>query len=86
MTLRITTRRRQGKTVVQVDGKLTGDEVRALEETCRRARLPLALDLANLETADETGLRLLRALAAAGAVLRDTSPYVALLLEGGGGP
>jgi hypothetical protein len=83
VTLRITTSQSRGATVVKAAGKLAGDEVKELERACAGDAAPSALDVSHLDSADEAGLRLLRALAARGVSLRGLSPFIALLLKGG---
>ena len=81
MALRVTVLETADLTVIRVDGRLADEGVAELEEACRRAKRPTVLDLANLVTADDTGVRLLRRLVREGLHLLGASPYAALLLS-----
>ncbi len=81
MALRVTVTEAEDLTVLRVDGRLAGDGVSELDRACRAARRPVALDLANLTQADESGVALLRRLSGAGIHILGVSPYIALRLN-----
>jgi anti-anti-sigma regulatory factor len=68
--------------IVEVAGRLDGDAVAELEAVTSARSGPLRLDLGGLRSADEAGVKALRALRARGASLIRVSPYHRLLLEG----
>ena len=70
----------EARTVIRVDGRLAGEGSDQLDEACAGRRQGLVLDLQNLMTIDDVGLATLRRFAGDGVVLRNTSPYVSLLL------
>jgi len=80
--LRIDREDRKGVTVLRVEGRLCGDEVAELTRESGRVTGRLELDLAELLTADEVGLSLLRSLRESGAALTGASPFIELLLGG----
>jgi hypothetical protein len=67
-------------TVIVLAGHLVREGVAELERLCQAVPSPLTLDLTDLRWVDAAGIRLLNALADAGAQLRGASPYIALLL------
>jgi len=82
MALRVTLKEGEALTVIRVDGRLAGDGVAELDRACRDARRPVVLDLADMITADSTGLLLLRRLAGDGVPLLGASRFTTLLLSG----
>ena len=68
--------------IVEVAGRLDEDAVAELEAVTAARSGPLRLDLSGLRSADEAGVKALRALCARGASLTRVSPYHRLLLEG----
>jgi hypothetical protein len=68
-------------TTVRVAGRLRDDGVALLDDTCDGARRPLVLDLSEMTSASEAGVRLLRRLAGEGVHILGASHYVRLLLE-----
>lgn len=80
--IRIEIDTRGDETVLEVHGRLAADAVPALARACAGLPRPFTLDLANLQGADEDGVRALRAERGRGTRFRGTSPYVALLLDG----
>lgn len=68
-------------TTVRVDGWLEGDEADELLRVVGAAEVPVALDLTDLRSADELGLRALRRLADQGIDLTGMSDYLELLME-----
>jgi anti-anti-sigma regulatory factor len=81
MDLRLSVSREDGATVVHVDGRLAVHGVRDLESTVSGAAGPVVLDLSNLLSADDAGVAALRLMVERGVQLRETSPYVSLLLR-----
>jgi hypothetical protein len=80
MTLRIVLESLDPGTLLRVAGALSGAEVTELENCCRKAKPPLTLELEDVVSADEPGLVLLRSVAAEGATLVGTSPYLSMRL------
>ena len=68
-------------TVLRVSGRLQSAEVPELEKEISSAAGRLKLDLSELMSADEAGIKRLRELAFSGAELHGASPYVQLLLD-----
>jgi hypothetical protein len=81
MRLRITTTRSGMVTVVQVDGQLRKNGAAELEKVCRPIEGPLCLDLANLRSLDDDGIRAIRRLEDRGAALAGVSPYINMRLK-----
>ncbi len=80
MTLRIVVESLDPGTMLRVAGALSGAEVAELDACCRKAKLPVTLELEGVVSADEPGLVLLLSVAAAGATLVGTSPYLSMRL------
>ena len=80
MRLRITVRKEEPVTVVEVHGELLIAGLRELDAACDR-RLELVIDLSNVRQVDTPSVAWLRELAADGVKLVGASPYVAMLLE-----
>ena len=81
MALRITTKRSGGVTVVRIDGRLRKQRVAELEKVCLSIAGPLCLDLANLQSVDADGIRLIFDLEAHGAAVTGVTPYIDMLLK-----
>lgn len=74
----------EGRThTVRVEGRLEAAFVPDLLAESRSEEAAVRLDLSGLQSADEGGLRALRALRAGGAELDGASPYIRELLDGG---
>jgi hypothetical protein len=82
MTLRMVLEAAEGETVLALHGWLVGPEVAEFERVVAAAPLPLRVDLANLVSADLPGIAALRAQRVRGVRLANTSPYIAILLDG----
>ncbi|MGE5360234.1 MAG: hypothetical protein ACM3NQ_14550 [Bacteroidales bacterium] len=81
MAVRITSHLEEHRFVVCVQGTLDQGASALLRAEAERVPAgPLVLDLSGLVTFDETGLAVLRALAAGGALIEGASPYVKLRL------
>ena len=83
MDFRITTSDDDHSTTIRVEGRLTDKAVRKLERQVQLAENRVQLDLSGLISADDEGVRALKALSAGGATLRGASPYVRQLLDHG---
>jgi anti-anti-sigma regulatory factor len=81
MKLRITTRQSGVVTIVQIDGELRDRGVAELEKVCGSIQGPLCLDLANLQSIGEDGIRTIHALEGRGVAVAGESPYVRKLLQ-----
>jgi ABC-type transporter Mla MlaB component len=81
MAVRITRSAEGQSTLLRVDGRLTQDDVPALQAECHSAQGTLHLDLGNLTHADAAGVRALRALMEGGARLEAVTPFIELLLQ-----
>ena len=62
-------------------GRLDGDAVEVLVDTCVDIAAGAIIDLAEVSYADDAGVKALGDLRARGAVLRGSRPYLALLLQ-----
>jgi hypothetical protein len=80
VTIRITSLAEGPARIVRVDGWLTVDDVAALEDAVGDRVRETRLELADLRSADPTGVAALRALEARGAQLHDAAPFLRLLL------
>lgn len=69
------------ETVLKVAGRLQSEDVGELTRVHRSMPRIAALDLSELQSADEEGLEALRGLIAAGAEIRRASPYIEILLR-----
>jgi hypothetical protein len=67
-------------TVVTIAGRLAASCVPELHKLCRSVEGALALNLSDLVSADDEGLKALRELEEWGAELRGVSPFIRLLL------
>jgi hypothetical protein len=81
VTIHIGLTRRERGTTVRVDGWLEGDEADELLRVVGAAELPVVLDLLDLRSADEPGIRALCQLEQQGVRLTGTSDYLELLME-----
>jgi len=74
----------QGRTrCIQLTGRLTQEEVGALDEAIGDNPSAARLDLVDLRSADAEGLRVLRRLRAEGVELREVPPHLAWRIESG---
>jgi ABC-type transporter Mla MlaB component len=82
--LRITQRVELDSTTLKLEGSLRSPWLEVLRDAVAQAPSPahLRLDLTGLRHADPGGIELLRALAAAGAMLSGANPYLQDLLQG----
>jgi anti-anti-sigma regulatory factor len=62
-------------------GRLAGDAVEVLTDTCVDIAAGVTIDLSELSYADDAGVRALGELRARGAILHGPRPYLALLLQ-----
>jgi hypothetical protein len=81
MTIYITCTEGPDRTTLRVDGWLEGDEVDELLQVVRATTQPVVLNLTDLRSADERGVRVLRQLAEQGVRLTGVSDYLKLLME-----
>ena len=70
-----------GPATLRLAGRLDGDAVDVLVDTCVNIAVGAIIDLAEVSYADDAGVRVLGDLRARGAVLRAAKPYLALLLQ-----
>jgi hypothetical protein len=83
MPIRVTTKHKKNRTILQVDGVLRSPETQELIRECDAWAAPVVLDLSQLDGADEGGVNALLGLARKGAALYRVSPYLRLLLKFG---
>ena len=81
MPFRITARRDATGHAVQIDGRLDADGVAELERLVTELAGPVRLELAELRSADEAGVKALRTLRDRGTPLIGVSHYLRLLME-----
>jgi len=81
MTIRVTATVDTWGTLLKVDGRLTVEDVEELARAFRAAQGTAALELSDLQSADQAGVKTLRELVALGAEVRGASPYIELLLK-----
>ncbi len=62
-------------------GRLDGDAVEVLVDTCMNIAVGAIIDLAEVSYADDAGVKALGDLRVRGAVLRGSRPYLALILQ-----
>ncbi len=67
--------------VVRLSGRLTGDTVGILREACEEIEGSFVLDLSNLRFADAAAVAATWKLVEKGAVVREASPFIQLLLD-----
>ena len=82
MAIRVTTTTDGISSTIRVEGRLDKTNLSELLNECRSAGSPLKLDLAGLMSVDSDGVETLRSLAAEGAELCGSSPYIRQLLGG----
>ena len=70
-----------GPATFRLAGRLVGDAVEVLANTCVDIAAGAIIDLAEVSYADDAGVRLLGHLRERGAMLRSSKPYLALLLQ-----
>ena len=81
MTFRMSTERSAGvATTVKVAGRLAGDAVAVLLDSCVDIGPVVTIDLSEVYYADDAGVLALGELRARGAILQSPRPYLALLL------
>jgi anti-anti-sigma regulatory factor len=80
MSVRITSISESTGTVLQIAGKLRGEDVGELEREASAVTGPLVVDVSDLASTDAAGAESLKAIAVRGAELRGVSTYLALLL------
>jgi anti-anti-sigma regulatory factor len=83
MGLRITSSANDHGTTIRVEGRLTIEGVRGLEREFQLAEKSVQLDLSGLISADDQGVRALKALSDGGARLSGASAYIRELLDSG---
>lgn len=81
MTLRILVDENAGVRSIQLDGRLTGEEICALENEIGASFGAVCLELENLGSADAAGLSALRRLREAGVAMRGVPPHLAWRIE-----
>ena len=81
MSVRINRTTDAARTILQIAGRLESEVVPLLEQESRSVQGMLTLDLSQLISADEAGIKLLRELASRGAQLEGASHYVQTLLD-----
>jgi hypothetical protein len=79
--LRVITTTEGQREVVHLAGRICVADVMQLEALHPEDRGALCLDLSQVLSADDAGVATLRSLRRQGAVLRDPSPYLRLLLD-----
>ncbi len=82
--IRITQTEEGSRTLVTVDGQLSGDFVTAVETCCKQAEShgkPVHVFLRDVITVDQAGTNLLRRLAAKGVRLLATGVYTSYLVQ-----
>jgi anti-anti-sigma regulatory factor len=80
LAIRVNTEAGKTMTVIQIQGRLTKADLCDLKEACESASTPLWLDLSDLTSADNDGVRELQSLLEAGAELHGANPYIRQLL------
>lgn len=81
MTIYIKRTEEARETILTVDGWLEGDEADELLRVVGSAVAPVVLDLMELRSADERGVRTLLRLEGQGVEIRGVSDYLRLLME-----
>ena len=81
MSVRITKSIDGERSVLQVAGRLEFADLSELDKVIRLLDGPLVLDLSELLSADEAGIKKLRELEVGAAELRGASGYVRMLLD-----
>lgn len=85
--IRIVTEKGKSGWIVRIQGHLRGDDIPALEETCRNVHGNSQLNLEELRSLDEAGIAAIRGLVAGGAIVVGASTYIRMRLapQNGGG-
>ena len=81
---RISETEKQSRTVVTVDGYLSGDSIKVVETCCNQAKStgkPVDLFLRDVSTIDQAGRALLRRLAASGVRLLASGVYTSYIVR-----
>jgi len=81
MPLLITVHRRDGASVLHLQGRLVAESVEELRRAWKEAGGAIEIDLSGLAASDEVGIAFLQGLQQAGVVLRNSNPYFAALLQ-----
>ena len=82
--IRVTKTEEQSRTVVTIDGELSGDSITVVETCCSEAearRKPVYLFLRDVTTVDQAGTALLRRLAATGIRMLASGLYTSYLVQ-----
>lgn len=82
MNVRITPTLDGERLVLKVAGRLQSADLSELDKEVRLGDGAFVLDLSELLSVDEAGIKRLRELSSNGAELRDASQYVQMLLDG----
>ena len=77
---RITVSTHEQSTTIRVEGCLKGMSVPDFRRACHSVGTGVRLDLAGLDSADASGISVLRSLREQGAELRGVTPYIRCLL------
>ena len=81
MDCRIELKSEAQRAVLTITGGLAGEAIEELRGVRRSIEGAVALDLAGLVSADDTGIETIRAMSLAGDEIRNASPYIQLLLQ-----
>ncbi len=82
--IRVTRTEEQSRTVITVDGELSGDSVAVVDTCCKQATprgQPVHLHLRDVTTVDRAGQTLLRGLTAKGVTLLADGVYTSYLVQ-----
>jgi len=82
--IRVTKTEEQSRTIITIDGQLSGDSVAVVEACCKQAKpngKPVELFLRDVTTVDQTGQILLSRLAAKGVRLVARGVYTSYLVQ-----
>ena len=82
--IRVTKTEEQSRTIITIDGQLSGDSVAVVEACCKQAKpngKPVELFLRDVTTVDQTGQILLSRLAAIGVRLVARGVYTSYLVQ-----
>ena len=81
MSVRINRTTDAARTILQISGRLESEVVPLLEQESRSVQGMLTLDLSQLISADEAGIKMLRELVSRGAKLEGASHFVQTLMD-----
>lgn len=81
MAIRIDINSEESETVVCLAGRLCGDAVKQLSDTCDPIKGTFVLDLSKLLFADDAGVDVIRAISARGTKISGASQFIQLLLD-----